>query len=294
MNPMSNSQHDDQPATMIGRRGALALGLGAAALVSLPAQGAVTKRQLDLANDEDQRLIYRKLRYRTDSGLLFSWVKGPYVAVIAGDLIPMYAINLGAIQRVTQRPDGGFDLVDLEISFRVDVETGEPMKQMVNPVTKKLIDVVTRPQGPNRISVSRDNEVQISTLPNGNRYEHSHPPTRVFALNDEIVLRDRSHSRVTAPDGSVSMLNEVSTLSGPRALVLDPSVTTINSRLQANDIRSWPSWLKMDDQVGHLALLGNGGKVSRFEDLPADWRAKLAKYYPDIAADPVGALDRPA
>ncbi|MEC3911245.1 DUF1838 family protein [Sphingobium sp. CR2-8] len=291
---MSDAQNDDEPAMTMGRRGALTLGLGAAALAALPATAAVGKRQLDLNSEEDQRLIYRKLRYRTDSGLLFSWVKGPYVAVIDGDLIPMYAINLGAIQRVTQRPDGGFDLVDLEISFRVDVDTGEPMKQMVNPVTKQTIDVVTRPQGPNRISVTRNNEVQISSLPNGTRYEHSHPPTRVFALNDEIVLRDRSHSRVTAPDGSVSMLNEVSTLSGPRALVLDPSVTTINARLQANDMRSWPSWLKMDDRVGHLALLGNGGKVSRFEDLPADWRAMLAQYYPAIAADPVGALDRPA
>lgn len=249
---------------------------------------------LDPNNAEDGRLIYRKLRYRTDSGLLYSWVKGPYMAVIDGNLIPMYAINLGAISRVTQRPDGGFDLIDLEISFRTDVNSGERLTKFRNPVTGETVPVVVKPQGPNRLLVTRDNEVQISNLPNGTKYEHTHPAVRAFALGSEIVLRDRSHSRVTAPDGSVSMLNEVSTLSGPSAIVLDPSVPTVNARLQANDVRSWPSWIKMGDRAGHLALFGNGGKVSRFEDLPADWRQMLKDNFPDIAADPVAALDRTA
>lgn len=291
---MSSPQQENMSASIMDRRHALALGLGAAALVAAPVRGALAKRMLDPNNAEDARLIYRKLRYRTDSGLLYSWVKGPYMAVIDGDLIPMYAINLGAISRVTQRADGGFDLIDLEISFRTDVNSGERLTNFRNPVTGDTVPVVVKPQGPNRLLVTRDNEVQISNLPNGTKYEHTHPPVRAFALGNEIVLRDRSHSRVTAPDGSVSMLNEVSTLSGPSAIVLDPSVPTVNARLQANDVRSWPSWLKMGDRAGHLALFGNGGKVSRFEDLPADWRKMLKDNFPDIAADPVVALDRTA
>lgn len=283
---------DTTTGLMLDRRGALTLGMVAASAAALPAVAAPRRRTLDLANDEDARLIYRKLRYRTDSGLLFSWVKGVYMAVIAGDLTPMYGINLGAISRVIQRADGGFDLIDLEISFRVDAATGARLTKLLNPITGETVPVVAKPQGPNRILVTRDNEVHISDLPSGVRYEHTHPPTRAFALGNEIMLRDRSHSRVIAPDGSVSMLNEVSTLSAPRATVLDPATTTINARLQANDVRSFPAWLKMDDRVGNLALFGNGAKVSRFADIPQDWHAMLRETFPAIAADPVAALDR--
>ncbi|MET0364502.1 MAG: DUF1838 family protein [Sphingobium sp.] len=289
---MSSLPSFNASAVEVDRRAALGFGLAATALMAWPAQGKAALRQLDPANADDARLIYRKLRYRTDSGLLFSWIKGPYMAAIAGDLIPMYAINLGSFQRVTQRPDGGFDLVDLEISFRTDVETGERLTRFRNPVTGETVPVVARPQGPNRLTVSRENEVQISDLPGGPHFDHVHYPVRPFTLGKEIVIRDRSHARVTAPDGGISMLNEVSTISAPAVQVLDPATTSVETRVQSNDVRSWPAWLNMGDRPGHLALFGNGGKVNRFEDLPEDWRQMLKEVFPDIAANPIAALDR--
>ncbi|MET0238326.1 MAG: DUF1838 family protein [Sphingobium sp.] len=278
----------------VGRRQALGLGLGlaATAMMAAPAQASVGKRLLDPANPDDARLIYRKLRYRTDSGLLFSWIKGPYMAAIAGDLIPMYAINLGSFQRVTQHADGSFDLVDLEISFRTDVDTGERLSSFRNPVTGETVPVVARPQGPNRLHVSRENEIQISDLPGGPHFDHVHYPVRPFISGRDMVIRDRSHARVTAADGGISMLNEVSTISAPAAIVLDPATTSVETRVQSNDVRSWPAWLNMGDRPGHLALFGNGGKVKRFEDLPGDWLQMLKEVFPAIAADPIAALDR--
>lgn len=276
------------------RRDALKLGLGIAASTAvLPAVTArAATRQLDPANPADARLIYRKLRYRTDDGLLFSWIRGPYMAATGGNLIPMYALNLGAIQRVTQNADGSFNLIDLEISFRVDAQTGERLKTLRNPITGETVTVGGRGPVPTHLKVSADNEFEIPEVPGQPKYEHEHVPVSFFPLGrTELAMRDRSHARVTAPDGSVSFLNEVSTIVGPRDLVLDPRSKTINSRVQSNDVRSWPAWLKMDDRPGSLSLFANGGKVSRFADLPDDWHAMLKVHYPQIAADPIAVLD---
>ncbi|MDE1917171.1 MAG: DUF1838 family protein [Sphingomonadales bacterium] len=280
---------DQQPAC--ARRGALKLGLAATASLAMPTLGRATTRMLDPDKPDDARLIYRKLRYRTDDGLIFSWLKGPYMAVIEGDLIPMYAINLGSLSRVTQRADGGFDLRDLEMSFRTDVDTGERLTRFRNPVTGETLPVVERVQGPNRLTISRDNQAQISDRPGGPHFDLTHYPVRPFTIGHDIAIRDRTHARVTGPDG-VSLLNEVSTISGPRAQVLDPSVTSVASRAQSNDVRSYPAWLRMGERPGHLVLFGNGGKVHRFTDLPEDWRAMLHEVFPAIAADPVAALDK--
>lgn len=282
----------DVPRT--GRREALkwATGIVAAAVVrpSLPATAAA--RPLDPANPADARMIYRKLRYRTDDGLLFSWIKGPYMASIGGDLIPLYALNLASIQRVTQNSDGSFHLTDLEISFRVDVQTGERLKTLHNPITGETVTVGGRGPVPTQVTVSADNEIMIPAAPGQPKYEHTRAPVSIFPLGrTELALRDRAHTRVTAPDGSVSHMNEVSTFAGPRDIVLDPRTTTVNARVQSNDVRSWPAWLKMGDRPGSLGLFANGGKVSRFADLPDDWHAMLKQYYPQIAADPIGVLD---
>lgn len=285
--------------TKTDRRDALRLGVGlAAATIAAPALAAPTvaagpgTRLLDPANPRDASQIYRKLRYRTDDGVVFSWIKGPYMAAVDGDLIPIYAINLGSIQRVIQNPDGGFDLIDLEISFRVDIDSGERLKDFRNPITGQTVRMAGRGPIPTRLRVKSDNEFVIPELPGQPRYEHVHAPVTMPMLGQGIfAIRDRSHARVTAPDGSVSYLNEVSTLSGPRDEVLDSRTTSVNAQVQSNDVRSWPAWMNMGDRPGTLGLIGNGGKVSRFADLPADWHAMLERYYPEIAADPIGVLD---
>lgn len=276
------------------RRDALKLGLGLAASVAVaPGVSArAARRTLDPANPADAVQIYRKLRYRTDDGLIYSWIKGPYMAAIGGDLIPLYAINLGAIQRVTLNPDGGFDLIDLEISFRVDVDTGKRLTHMRNPLTGETVRVGGRGPVPTHVKVGPDNEVHIPDVPGAPRYEHVHfGATPLMLGRDEIAIRDRSHAKVTAPDGGVSYLNEVSTITALRAQVLDSATTNVLSRVQSNDVRSWQAWLNMGDRAGTQNLFGNGGKVARFADLPADWLAMLEEFYPAVAADPIAVLD---
>jgi Protein of unknown function (DUF1838) len=275
------------------RRTAIGLGVGAAAAMAMPSAAKVTSRRLDPSVPADAAVIYRKLRYRTDDGPVFSWVNGPYMAVIGGDLIQMYAINLGAIQQVTQRPDGGFDVRDLEISFRTDVDSGKRLETFVNPITKEALPIKVRPQGPNSVHYSRDNVLSLDTQPGGPHFAITHQEPKLFRVGDKVMIRDRSHAVVTMPDGAVSMTNEVSTISAPAAQVLDPAVTMALTDVRSNDVRSWPAWLRMGDRPGALALFAIGAKVQRFEDMPQDWLAMLHDYAPEIARDPIGALAKP-
>lgn len=274
--------------TRFSRRAAL----GAGAALALAASSA-TARPLSLDSAEDERLIYRKLRYRTDDGLVFWWIKGVYMAAIEAELTPMYGINLGAIQRVTHRPDGGFDVRDLEISFRTDPQTGKRLDQFHNPISGQTIPVVVNPPRPYLSSFDRDNVLAAPGTVEGARFEVSHYPGRPFSSGNSVYLRERSRARVTAPGQPTRVLNEISTFIGDKRETLDPKVTSVRAKSISNDVRGWPAWVKMDDRPGMMSLFGVGEKVSSFDELPNDWRAMLRETLPDVARNPLAALDLP-
>jgi hypothetical protein len=276
----------------LSRRSAVgaALGLSAAAALSASPTSAA---MLDPRNADDLRQIYRKVRYRTDNGLIFAWVKGPHLGEIGADLTPMYGINLGAIQRVTQRADGGFDVRALEISFTTDGETGKRLTEYKNPITKEVLPVVLRRPRPSLIRFSRDNDLHVAPTYQGAKFEMIRYPVFVYETRDDLFLRDRTRAHLSGSPQSERTLNEISTFTAPRSVALDPRVTSVNSKLQSNDIMSWPAWLKMGSTPGMIALYGLGGKVSTFSELPHDFLEMLHEVWPDIATDPTAALDAP-
>ena len=280
-------------APRLGRRAVLGAGLALGAAAMLPPARASTSA-LDPSKPDDTRLIYRKMRYRTDSGLLFAWVKGPHLAVIGAELTPMYAINLGAIQRITQRANGGFDVRALEINFTTDPDTGKRLSQFHNPITGEVLPVRVRRPKPSTVSYSRDNELQAPPTYQGARFEVVHSPVATFVIRDELYVRDQTRAQLTSPDGAVRTLNEISTFSAPRAVALDPLIASVDAKVQSNDVTSWPSWLKMGATPGVLGLYGVGGKAASLADMPGDWLEMLHEVWPEIAADPIAALDRPS
>jgi hypothetical protein len=268
------------------RRAVLGLGLAGAAMAS-HARAATP----DLNDPETARQIYRKMRFRTDSGVLFSWVKGGHMAEVGPNLTPIHGTNLGAIQRVTQRADGGFDVRSMEVYFSTDPDTGRRLTTYRNPLTKADVVVPAyRPQA-STLRYARDNTPSAPVIP-GLSAEFIHYPVERTVIGDTLYLHERSRARYVSPNAPVRIVNEISTLSAPIAEVLDPAKTSVNASLLSNDVADWPSWMNMGAQPGIMALYAVGGKVSRFEDMPADWLDMVHEVYPDIARDPIGALDR--
>jgi hypothetical protein len=276
----------------ISRRLALGAGLALGAAAALPPTLAAAG-VLDPTRPEDARAIYRKMRYRTDSGLVFAWVKGPHLAVVGANLTPMYGINLGAIQRITQRPDGGFDVREIEISFTTDVDTGRRLTEFRNPFTGEVLPVKVRTPRPSTVSYSRDNDLRAPPTYQGAKFDVSHYPVSTFVIGDELFVRDRTRATLQAAGQPERILNEISTFSAPRAVVLDPTVASVDAKVQSNDMTSWPTWLKMAGAPGVMGLYAVGGKARDFSSLPADWLEMVHEVWPEIAADPIAALDRP-
>jgi hypothetical protein len=278
------------PSTLVDRR--TAIGLGAAAVATAMTTTA-SAAALDVARPEDAWQIHRKLQFRTDSGLVFWWIRGPSFGQIGAELTPLYEMNFGVVQRVLQRADGGFDVTSLEMAFRTDLDTGRPLQALRNPYTGESVPIEFTPVGPTKVSYSRENVPSVPSQLGGSTLQFEAIHSTPFVVGDTMYYRHRARTRVITPGAADRIINDLSTFTGPARQALDPRATWVDAKLQSSDITGWPRWMKMGDRPGGTTLRGVGGKVRRFADMPPDWLAMLQAARPDIAADPVAALDRP-
>ena len=239
--------------------------------------------------------LYRKLHFRSDDGLAFWWLQGPKIGQVGATLTPLFTNSVGTIQRVRQLPDGGFEVTQLEMVFALDLVTGAPLAEWRNPYTGELLPIRFRPLGPTTIRYRPDNSRVLPTEIGGAPIESratTHPP---LIVGDDVFVRDESIARVMSPGRTTPFeVNDIATYHGSLANLVDPAVTMGEATVFFAEVTGWQRWMNMGDRPGSLTSRLVGRKVRRYADLPESWRARLAQLAPDIAADPVAALDRPA
>ena len=119
-----------------------------------------------------------------------------------------------------------------------------------------------------------------------------HPPVIV---GDDVFVRDESVARVFTPGRKTPFeVNDIAVYHGSLKNLVDPTVKVGDATVFFAEVTSWQRWMKMDDAPGSLTSRLTGRKLRRFDDLPEVFRRKLAQMSPEIAADPIAALDRPA
>lgn len=279
------------------RREWLGATLGAvAASVSLPARSAAPAAAAPAAaSPPDPVRLYRKLHFRTDDGLLFWWLKGPKIGQVGATLTPLFTNLVGTVQRVRQLDDGGFEVTQLEMVFAFDVDTGAPLDQWRNPYTGETLPMRFRPLGPTTTRYRADNSRVLPTEIGGAPLESRatiHPPVIV---GDDVFFRDESVARVFTPGRAAPFeVNDIATYHGSLANLADPAVAVGEATVFFAEVTGWQRWMNMGDRPGSLTSRLAGRKLRRYEDLPGEWRARLAQLAPEIAADPIAALDRPA
>ncbi|MGA1797212.1 DUF1838 family protein [Sphingomonas sp. 4RDLI-65] len=285
--------HEDRRAPLLGRRTVMAVGMGAAALAALPSSASAAAKRLDPKNADDARKIIRKLRYRTDEGMVFWWIKGEYLADVDATLTPLYGMNFGGIQMVRQGQDGGFDVTQMELGFRTDLATGKRLGDFRNPLTGEMLVSPFNPIGPTTIHYSPD---AIPTVPRnlgGSDIEFQPFPETPFEAQGNVFVQYRARSRVRTAGFADRIVNDVSMIYGPSAQALDPRTTSVDAWVHSSDVTSFPRWLKMGDRPGTITLRGIGAKVLKIGDMPQDWLAMLEAHDRTIIADPEAALRRP-
>jgi Protein of unknown function (DUF1838) len=290
---------DNDDMLLMGRRALMASGLALGAASAFPA-GAATGgasngllREQGISTDPAARsAIIRRMRHRTDSGMIFWWFRGRNYAQQGAALSPMCELIFGAFARVTPTADGGMDLLQYELGFRTAPDSGERAEKLRNPITGDMVDVPFAPVGPTRVHYSADNVVQLPEQIGGSAFTAEHVPELFYRLGDQICFQTHTRARSIVPGVADRVLNDMSMICSPAAEALNPRVKMARAWAHGSDVTDYARWWKMPPGLGSQTLRSVGQKVRRYEDMPADWRAMVAKADPAMAKDPMSVLDR--
>ena len=151
---------------------------GSAALAALPAAAATTT--------PDLRSAIRRLRFRTDDGLVFWWLRCSYYGAVNAALTPIYDMLFGSIQQVISRDDGGFDVLQLELGFRMEVGGKARMRAFRNPYTGETVPVQFTPVGPTRLHFSAEAVPSVPSAVTG------WTPRKTFSETERSATTDNS------------------------------------------------------------------------------------------------------
>lgn len=267
------------------------LTMGGAALVSSVAgtASASTNGKIDATT------LHRKLRFRTDAGLVFWWLQGIKYGQVGTTLTPLYTNLVGTIQRVRPTDDGGFDMTMLEMVITLDVDGDKPLSEWTNPYTNEVRPVSFSPVGPTTVRYRADDSRVVPETLGGARLESEaqiHPPVIV---GDDVFMSEVIRARVYRPEREQPFeVNDMSHYHGSLAELTDPDVTMGAAAVSFAEVTGWQSWMNMGDRPGNLTSRTFGRKVSSFDMMPEKWRTLLAEKAPHIAADPAASLDMPA
>jgi hypothetical protein len=284
---------------LIGRRALMASGLALGAAAALPAGAAPAAatsglmREQGIPAGQAARLaMVRRMRHRTDTGMVFWWFRGRNYAQQGATLTPMCELIFGAMAKVIPNADGSMDLVQYELGFRTAPDSGERAEKLRNPITGDMVDVPFAPVGPSRVHYSADNVVQLPPQIGGSKFTVEHVPELFYRLGDQICFQTHTRAVSMVPGVTDRVLNDMSMICSPASEALNPRVKFANATAHGSDVTDYARWWKMPPGMGSQTLRSVGQKVRRFEDMPRDWIAMVAKADPAMAANPLSVLER--
>lgn len=257
--------------------------------------GSASTGATSMSTPVDEIDLYRKLHLRTDDGVIFWWLQGPKIGQVGATLTPLYTSMIGTLQRIRHLADGEFEVTQLEMILFFDVDGKQPIDEWRNPYTNELIPLKFAPVGPTVTRYRADNTRVLPTEIGGTPLEATaiiHPP---IIVGDDVFQRDESVARVFTPGRARPFeVNDIAVYHGSLGNLTDPRVTMGEATVFFAEVTGWQRWMGMGDREGNLTSRLVGRKVRQFEDLPLRWRQRLAELSPEIAANPLAALDRPA
>lgn len=275
------------------RRRILRVAASAAVLSPLASSCALEPTVVPAADPNRLLQIYRKMRFALHHEPVYWWMRATKYALVGSELTPLYEMEIASIFKIVKTDSAGFTAKTLEIVYSTDPETGELLKDWVNPYTGAALPLQNIPVGPNSVNYTVAGAELPTELP-GATLEATREFGPIWFEADSVWLRDDTIAVVTQVDGK----------SKPFRVYDQP---TYHSRLAdveaAGDsapctvaftaVSDWQRWMGMADRPGNLMTRGSGQKVAGFDRLPERFRRLLAENHPTIAADPEKALDLP-
>jgi len=277
---------------LLSRRAVFAGAAGTALAASLaPALAAATPAHPALDAHQTAAIV-RRMRYRTDAGTYFWWFRGRNHAQQGARLTPLCGMVFGSMIRLTPRADGGFDTRQYELGFRTDLVTGELIERLRNPFTGEMVEIPFAPVGPTAFRYSADNVPEVPAMLGGSKFTYTHNPEQVTRADDTVFVQYHAQSLVETPGKPDRVINDLGMMHAPAALALNPKVMSVPAWIEGTDVTDYPRWLNMPAGMGTQTLRSIGRKVHHIEDMPADWKAIVAKFDPELLKNPEAVFER--
>jgi hypothetical protein len=130
----------------------------------------------------------------------------------------------------------------------------------------------------------------------GSRLEGSSRVGPAVVVNDDVWVRGDSIAKVYSPDPTRKPfeVNDLSIYQGSAKEIANPKVMMASATVQSMQVTGWRTWMKMGERPGSMTSRAVGRKVATYAQMPQRWRELVAEIDPTIAADPIGALVKPA
>ncbi|MDH3639732.1 MAG: DUF1838 domain-containing protein [Gammaproteobacteria bacterium] len=248
--------------------GISALGLGAIAQArdTTAVSGA---RWLPGNADEHWRHLVR-MQMSTRSEDVPWWYTGRIYAQV-GDQAPQHLYNLEGTEIYWTRelPDGSFAISGRTLTFFRDKESGEMIREFVNPFTGKTNAVAANRLGGKDGSVYSASGWRFTSEYMG----ENEPRPWQFEWHRAGNLAWFTSSRFSRALPQPWL--ESMTVFCPVDSLLDPEINNLPTHFTSTYLSPWSSWLEMGDRPGHLVWHSSGKKLESIDEIPDEYRRRV-------------------
>lgn len=201
-----------------------------------------------------------------------------------GNLIPFFTMNNYIVQKWAPGEDSTFEVQHYEAAYYTKFDTNEPLDSWENPLTGELIKIPPFVLGPvDRFYGPGLGESPASFAPD---------PLNISMIGDRVYVptltRFKFPNRLDAEEwgpyssGPITYWDSMLVFSANIEDVFDESKTHVDADIHMQNLVSWGPPFKMGNTPGRTMVRAYGQHIAGYDSLPADIRANLEKYTPEI------------
>jgi hypothetical protein len=294
----------------VSRRFFGALSLSTASITGGAGHAFAQPHNADALNGDVELVrAVRKMRSSTDGRLRSGWLEAKRFSYIDGEVKPLLILLAGTISNSRDNGDGTFDINVVELTYYLDVETGELLDTLEMPGTGKTVKVPLYRSGPAAVTVSAKSEIsELATGKEGVVNDDGKEAPSVFAPKGDVKLersvgpavidgntvwiQTEEYGRVfpTDPKDARVFYKESAIWQGELDELVDPKVHAASAKLSYSAASSWRPWMEMGDIKGHTMSSGIGATCNSLAEMPEKWLRLTRLHHPDILENPEGVL----
>jgi hypothetical protein len=261
-----------------------------------PAKG-MKGGKIDLTTPDGANLAARRTQCSLKDGEPTTyWFHGEAFSRVPGErdrkLFNVEGMNVRTCATVKDEKQGtGWRLVSRELLFYVDHKSGELLREWDNPWTGQKVKVLQTANDPvnQRPVFAYDKDGKATAKWDATVVGDKWWNTITVPLFYTNPLGGEYQKYVGGMYHATEMFNFFGNVSDiSNAKLADPPVRVGWVRLA-----SWLPWMEMGDRAGMIYIHAAGGKLDRFDQLPAVMLKEIDATYPEYKAPPPGDDPRP-